>query len=354
LQIEVELIKKAVALLREGELVAFPTETVYGLGADATSERALAKLYAAKGRPISHPVIVHLHSLEQVNDWAENVPESFWTLARKFWPGPLTMIVKRSKKALDQVTGGQSAVGLRMPGHPIALALLKEFGEGIAAPSANKFGHVSPTSSKDVEEEFAGEVSMVLDGGTCRVGIESTIVDLSRDTAQILRPGMILEAQILEALHSLNASSGALDLRAGSPGLLKHSNSETTKSERPSSGQGAENQLRSPGNLPKHYAPKTPLVVVPSHLLEQKVRELCLEASVSVISFAAPIVNASASQDWIIADQEPVLYARAIYGNLRALDRLHKNWIVVEEPPDSPEWAGIRDRLKRASAKLPH
>jgi L-threonylcarbamoyladenylate synthase len=352
LQVEDELIKKAVALLRQGELVAFPTETVYGLGADATSEQALAKLYAAKGRPLSHPVIVHLHALEQVNDWAENVPESFWILARKFWPGPLTMIVKRSKKALDQVTGGQPAVGLRMPGHPVALALLKEFGEGIAAPSANKFGHVSPTSAKDVEEEFAGEVSMVLDGGACRVGIESTIVDLSQGRARILRPGMILEAQIEEALHSLNSSSATSNPMASDGRLRTDATAETTQARPPNAGQGAEKQLRSPGNLPKHYAPTTPLDVVPSDLLEQRIGELCGEASVAVISFGAPTVSGSASQDWIIADKDPILYARAIYGNLRALDRLQRNWILVEEPPDSPEWIGIRDRLKRASMKM--
>jgi L-threonylcarbamoyladenylate synthase len=348
LQIEEALIKKAASLLRHGELVAFPTETVYGLGADATNLDALAKLYSAKGRPTSHPVIVHLHSLEQVNDWAKNVPESFWVLAREFWPGPLTMIVQRSEKALDQVTGGQPAVGLRMPSHPIALALLKEFGEGVAAPSANKFGHVSPTVAKDVEEEFAKEVSLVLDGGPCRVGIESTIVDLSQGSVRILRPGMILAAQIRGALRSGRA---ALDLDTGGAAVnsLPESMQTATESE---SAEGVENELRAPGNLPMHYAPKTPLHVVPSNLLDHRIVELGRGSSVAVISFRAPKVDSSFSRDWIIADQDPILYARAIYANLRALDRLQKNWIVVEEPPDSPEWTGIRDRLKRASAKI--
>jgi L-threonylcarbamoyladenylate synthase len=348
LQVEDELIKKAVALLRKGELVAFPTETVYGLGADATSEPALAKLYAAKGRPVSHPVIVHLHSLEQVNDWAENVPESFWILARKFWPGPLTMIVQKSEKALNQVTGGQAAVGLRMPSHPIALLLLKEFGEGVAAPSANKFGHVSPTVAKDVEEEFAGEVSLVLDGGPCRVGIESTIVDLSQGAVRILRPGMILDAQIREALRSTGA---ALDLVTGFASASSVSEAVQTATN-PESAGGPENQLRAPGNLPTHYAPKTPLHVVPSHLLEHRIVELGGGSSVAVISFGAPKIDSSSPRDWIIADKDPILYARTIYANLRALDRLQKNWIVVEEPPDSPGWIGIRDRLKRASVNM--
>ncbi len=337
MQIDDALIKKAAALLRQGELVAFPTETVYGLGADATSMQALAKLYAAKGRPVSHPVIVHLHALEQVKDWAVDVPDHFWILAEAFWPGPLTMIVRRSLKAVDQVTGGQLAVGLRMPGHPLALALLKEFGEGVAAPSANKFGHVSPTVAKDVEEEFAGEVSLVLDGGACRVGIESTIVDLSGGILKILRPGMIMESQIVQALRAAGA---------------KLQQDLLTEGLAPSSETGQQ-LLRVPGALPKHYAPRTPMALVPSSLLAEKIAEIAESGnlhSIVVIAFATSGANNVLPGDWIVAESDPSLYAQRIYANLRAIDRLQKDLIVVEEPPDTPEWTGIRDRLRRASS----
>jgi L-threonylcarbamoyladenylate synthase len=244
------------------------------------------------------------------------------------------MIVRRSLKAVDQVTGGQLAVGLRMPGHPLALALLEEFGEGVAAPSANKFGHVSPTVAKDVEEEFAREVSLVLDGGACRVGIESTIVDLSGDYLKILRPGMIMESQIAQALRRAGAKL--------QEGLL-------AEGLAPSS-QTGQQQLRVPGALPKHYAPKTPMVLVPSSFLAAKIAEIGNLQSIVVLAFAKPGANNILPGDWIVAESDPSLYAQRIYANLRAIDRLKKDLIIVEEPPDAPEWTGIRDRLRRASS----
>ncbi|MBS2001864.1 MAG: threonylcarbamoyl-AMP synthase, partial [Cyanobacteria bacterium SZAS LIN-5] len=191
---DMTIIEHAVRLLQSGELVAFPTETVYGLGADASNPAAVARLYAAKGRPTNHPVIVHLADSNQLSKWASSVPFAAIQLAEKFWPGPLTLILPKADHVLDEITGGQKSVGLRVPAHPLALELLKAFGGGIIAPSANKFGRLSPTRAEDVRAEFKDEVSLVLDGGPCAVGIESTIVDLSREQPMILRPGMIDQA----------------------------------------------------------------------------------------------------------------------------------------------------------------
>ncbi|MEK7737911.1 MAG: L-threonylcarbamoyladenylate synthase, partial [Pseudomonadota bacterium] len=197
-------IAHAVTLLRAGELVAFPTETVYGLGADAANPAAVAKIFAAKGRPADHPLIVHLPSAEALDAWAREVPESARKLAAAFWPGPLTLILKRQPQVPDAVTGGQDTVGLRVPDHPLALALLKAFDggrfRGIAAPSANRYGRISPTSAAHVRAELGAAVPLVLDGGDCQVGIESTIVDLSRGTPRLLRPGAIGAADIAHVL----------------------------------------------------------------------------------------------------------------------------------------------------------
>ena len=195
------LLAEAVELLRAGELVAFPTETVYGLGADAGNPEALAKIFAAKGRPADHPLIVHVPDVAHLDQWAREIPDAAHLLAQAFWPGPLTLILKRQPTVPDLVTGGQDTVGLRIPHHPLALQLLKAFDGGIAAPSANRFGHISPTTAQHVREELGAAVALVLDGGPCSVGIESTIVDLSRGDPVILRPGMISAAQIDQALH---------------------------------------------------------------------------------------------------------------------------------------------------------
>ena len=197
------MISEAAARLAAGEVIAFPTETVYGLGADASNPQAVAKVFALKGRPSDHPLIVHVASIEGLREWGRDAPPAAFALAESFWPGPLTLIVKRSPRVPDAVTGGQETVGLRCPSHPMAQELLLEFarvGSGaIAAPSANRFGHVSPTTADHVRDEF-GAGLFILDGGACEVGLESTIVDLSRGAPVLLRPGAITRAQIAEVI----------------------------------------------------------------------------------------------------------------------------------------------------------
>ena len=224
-------VEEAAAILRGGGLVAFPTETVYGLGADAANPEAVARIFAAKGRPANHPVIVHLGSVEQLTDWATDIPPAAYRLAQHFWPGPLTLILKRHARVSDAVTGGQDTVGLRVPGHPIALALLAAFSGGIAAPSANRFGWLSPTTAAHVRTGLGASVDYVLDGGPCRVGIESTIIDLSGDYPRLLRPGTITAAGI----------EAVLDKPLAAP---------------------AGEAPHSPGMLPSHYAPQTALTLV--------------------------------------------------------------------------------------------
>lgn len=315
------IIAKAVELLRHGELVAFPTETVYGLGADASNADAIKKLYAAKGRPGNHPVIVHLCEISQLRDWARTVSDDALKLAKEFWPGPLTLILPKADRVDNRLTGGQDSVGLRMPAHPFALALLRAFGDGVAAPSANKFGRLSPTTAEDVRTEFAEQVSLVLDGGPCQIGIESTIVDLSRSSPVILRPGMIDRLSIESVIG---------------PVLL------------PNSIEGQPEVTRAPGGLPSHYAPKTPLRLVQ----RDELRELLQEESSAgnrwaVMAFTSRVFDLP----WILADPDPTIFARDLYANLRRLDRLELDQILVEQPPDGSAWDGIRDRLMRAATK---
>lgn len=314
-------VQKAVEALRQGQLVAFPTETVYGLGADAASSAALERLYKAKGRPTNHPVIVHLHHVDQLGDWAASVSGPAKLLAEAFWPGPLTLIVPRAAHVLDQVTGGQSTVGLRIPNHRLALDLLQCFGGGLAAPSANKFGRLSPTTAQDVVADFADEVAMVLDGGPCDVGIESTIVDVTSADVRILRPGMILADHIEEVL--------------GKPLSLPGN-----KYQAP----------RVSGGLPSHYAPQTPLVLVASEKLEQIIKaELAAGKKLAVLSFCISSTG-TASGAAIVAPGEASEYARQLYRNLRKLDQSNSDLIVVEQVPPGGAWSGVADRLQRAAA----
>jgi L-threonylcarbamoyladenylate synthase len=325
-ELDADLIVRAAALLRRAELVAFPTETVYGLGADASSREALSKLYATKGRPADHPVIVHLFSFSQVKEWAVDVPDFLEPLAQRFWPGPLTVVLRRSSRVLDQVTGGQDTVALRVPAHPIALALLREFGGGLAAPSANRFGRISPTRADDVTRDLGDAVSLVLDGGSCQVGIESTILDLSGGgTARILRPGMILSTDI-EAVTGVPVESMT---------------SQTAQ---------AKTQIRVPGALPSHYAPQTPLILLPPSLLIAGVEKLLKQQpkQLAVLAFQPDSAN-QAQVAWHQAASEPNAYARELYWQLRRLDALKAEWIVVEQPPDEAQWSGIIDRLRRAA-----
>ena len=310
---------RAVATLRAGGLVAFPTETVYGLGADASNPAAVKKVFAAKGRPHDHPLIVHIASVAQLRDWACDVPAAALALAQKFWPGPLTLILKRAPGVSDLVTGGQDSVALRVPSHPLAQALLQAFGGGMVGPSANRFGHVSATTAAHVLQEFGDTVACVLDGGACEVGIESTIVDLSGDRPALLRPGCITPAQI-EAV--LGAPLTAPD--AHSP--------------------------RAPGTLAKHYAPRTPVMLVEADLIDELTRSFVRQGKrVAVLARAAqrPLLDRLV---WIAAAPDAAGYAHDLYAHLRALDDAGSDVMIVEAPPLAPEWAAVRDRLARAAA----
>ena len=326
--VEPEQISRACELLRNGDLVAFPTETVYGLGADASNTASLRKLYAAKGRPTDHPVIVHLYSVDQIADWVKRIPECLEPLAKSFWPGPLTVVLPKADHVSLLVTGGQDTVALRIPSHPVALQLLKAFGGGLAAPSANKFGRISPTRAEDVTQEFGDEIAMVLDGGACQVGIESTILDLSGDQPRILRPGMIEAADL--------QNSTGIEIVAMST-------------------SGAPEAVRVPGALLSHYAPVTRLKLISSRDLEHHLGKYLDEGTkLAVLTLNGGLVRRFSSSQFLLArieaPQDPVLYAHNLYHSLRELDKVGADLIVVEETPEEPPWSGIKDRLRRAAA----
>ena len=312
-------IQDAVATLKAGGLVAFPTETVYGLGADAANPEAVAKIYAAKGRPSDHPLIVHVADAVQLPLWAREVPRAAHTLAKAFWPGPLTLILKRAAHVPDAVTGGQDTVALRVPSHPVALALLRAFGGGIAAPSANRYGRVSATTAQHVRDEFGSAVTCVLDGGACDLGIESTIVDLSRDAPALLRPGHITAAQLEAALGCPLAAPDA---------------------EAP----------RAPGTLAKHYAPQTPVMLMEPDLLIELAASLTRQGQRVAVLARSALQPVLAGLTWIAAPVDPVGYGHDLYANLRALDEADCDALLVEEPPLEPAWVAVRDRLMRAAA----
>ncbi len=317
---------RAVELLRAGELVAFPTETVYGLGADASNPAAVAKIFAAKGRPADHPLIVHLAGHDAVDHWAEQVPAVAWELMETFWPGPLTLILKKQAWVPSTVTGGQDTVGLRVPGHPVALELLRRFaavaGEhaGIAAPSANRFGRISPTTAAHVQEELGDRVSLILDGGPCTVGIESTIVDCSRGEPVVLRPGHISPAH-LEAVFGRRL---AIQTAAGAP--------------------------RVSGSLAAHYAPQTPMRLVASErLLDFLNAQRHKGDRCGVIAHSQP-PQAGMPHVWRLLAADPVAYAHDLYAALREMDHAGVALIAVEALPETAEWAAVADRLRRAVA----
>jgi L-threonylcarbamoyladenylate synthase len=312
-------VARAAASLRAGELVAFPTETVYGLGADAANPAAVAKIFAAKGRPADHPLIVHLPDASHMPAWAREIPDHAMQLAARFWPGPLTLILKRHPSVLDAVTGDQDTVGLRVPGHPLALALLCEFGGGVAAPSANRFGHVSPTTAAHVRDEFGATLGMILDGGPCEVGIESTILDLSSGAPRILRPGQL----------------GA-DVLAGVLGEL------------PGFGDGEVPRVS--GSLESHYAPTTPLrLVAPEGLADEVRLALQKEQRIIVMAFG-PAPLPTPGTEWRIGSSDAGRYAHDLYACLREFDTLARDLILVEQPPAEEAWRAVRDRLQRAAA----
>ena len=308
--------RQALAALRRGDVIGLPTETVYGLAADASRPEAVRRIFELKGRPADHPLIVHVADARQLERWARDIPESAHVLAAAFWPGPLTLILAKQPGVPDEVTGGQATVGLRCPAHPMALALLHEFDGGLAAPSANRFGHVSPTTSAHVREEFGDAVPVVLDGGDCAVGIESTILDLSGDTPRILRPGRITRAQI-EALVGAVAEGGD----AHSP--------------------------RASGTLDAHYAPRTALLLLPREALAAEARQQeALGKRVAVLTMH-PLPPGLRG---IALPVDPDGYAHGLYAALRSLDALGANLLLAQRPPESRDWLAVNDRLRRSAA----
>ena len=309
-----ETIISAASALRSGQLVAFPTETVYGLGADASNAEAVARIYEVKGRPSDHPLIVHIASMDAIAHWATDIPEYAITLARDFWPGPMTLVLKRSDLAKDFITGGQDTVGLRVPAHPIALALIKEFnaigGYGIAAPSANRFGAVSPTTAQAVEEELAeylDEQDLILDGGPCLVGVESTIIDCTGPTPMLLRLGAITPLMIEE-------STGLIAL-------------ESNPSE-----------IRVSGSLDSHYSPKAKVILdVVAIAGDGLIAPDQIPTPNGVVRLAAP----STIEE----------YARVLYHALRNADQQGLEAVVVLQPGGDGLAAAIRDRVQRSASK---
>ena len=301
----------AAKLLKAGGLVALPTETVYGLGADATNKDAVARIYKVKGRPADHPLIVHIHSMQSLADWADEIPSYAISLARDFWPGPMTLVLKRSILAEDFVTGGQPTVGLRVPDHVIALALLSEFakigGKGIAAPSANRFGHVSPTTAQAVQDEigaFLDQQDLILDGGPSQVGVESTIIDCTSDAPRILRPGAIT-IEMVEESTGLKVSS-------------------------------TESNIRVSGSLENHYSPNATVDLNRTPTAGEGFIALAdIQTPANVIRLAAP----NSVED----------FARLMYAALREGDAQGLKSVVVTEPDGDGLALAIRDRLMRAS-----
>ncbi len=315
-------IAKAVDLLHQGRLVAFPTETVYGLGADAGNAKAVTGIFKAKGRPADHPLIVHIASPAQLSDWASTVPETAQRLAKRFWPGPLTLILKKRPEVANEITGGQDTVGLRIPDNPVALRLLRAFAGGIAAPSANRFKRVSPTQAAHVAEELDGRVDLILDGGPCRVGVESTIIDLSGTTPLLLRPGRISKAEIEQELQC--------ELT-----VISNTNNDTP---------------RAPGQMAVHYAPMTSTRLIPSERLDESIRQLTDQGKkIGLLAYQFES-KPSASVTMIHLPKSPDDYAQGLYSALRELDRLGLDTILVEQAPESNEWYAVNDRLKKAAA----
>lgn len=313
-------IARAVAVLRDGGLAAFPTETVYGLGADARNPEAVRRIYALKGRPATHPLIVHIAGAADLAAWARDIPSAAQALAARFWPGPLTLVLKRAPGVDDSVTGGQDTVALRAPAHPVARALLRAFGGGIAAPSANRYGSLSPTSAEHVRAEFGAELACVLDGGASEVGVESTILDLSGTRPAVLRPGRITASE-LEAV--LGTPLAAAD----------------------------EDSPRAPGGEAQHYAPRTPLALVePARLAERTLDLLARGRKVAVLAREVPRPTLAKELAWISAPPDAAGYAHELYADLRRLDAARGHILLVEVPPQGEAWAAVHDRLGRAAS----
>lgn len=305
-------IEAAARFLRIGRVVAFPTETVYGLGANALDAEAVARIYAIKGRPATSPLIVHVDSIEMARSLVHAWPENADALARKFWPGPLTLVVKKQPAIPDIVTAGLASVGLRMPAHPVALALIRAAGVPIAAPSANRFTELSPTTADHVRQSLGGDVDYILDGGPCAVGIESTVISLARPQPTLLRPGGISRLELESVIGSIVAGSDPVGGAHPAPGM--HA---------------------------RHYSPRTPLFLVTNGKLPEQGNGIYLQHT------RPP----SCPNETIKMPNEAPDYAAALYENLHQADAANYDWIAVDLPPNAPEWEAVHDRLRRAASE---
>ena len=325
LPVDERAIRAAVDVLECSGLVAMPTETVYGLAANAEDEKAVKKIFEAKNRPMTHPLIVHITGEEALDHWACDIPQSAYVLARKFWPGPLTMILKKSDAVGDWITGGQDSVGLRCPSHPWAVALIKAFAgkhhRGLAAPSANTFGRISPTCAQHVRDDLGekpkGKVDFILDGGQCEVGVESTIINLSGEHPEILRHGAVTRGMLEEALGCAVPDGG-------------------------------KDSPRVSGSLKSHYAPKTKVILSDNIAAEL---EKLKDKKVAVMACGQALEQTPAHVvKWFIAPSDASEYMHVLYTRLHELDQTGADLILIETPPTGDAWNAVQDRLNRAAA----
>jgi L-threonylcarbamoyladenylate synthase len=313
-------ILQAAELLRQGKLVAIPTETVYGLGTNARNPVAVKRVFDAKGRPADHPLIVHIADVNQLIDWAVNIPDKVYRLAEKFWPGPLTLVLQKHPSVPYEVTGGQETIALRIPNHPVALAVLKAFGGGIAAPSANRYCRISPTQASHVEEELGDKVDMILDGGICEVGLESTIIDLTSETPRLLRPGQINQSEIAALLQT----------------TVKIPDNDEV--------------IRVSGRKEVHYAPQTQTLLCTKEQFEVVLGGDAFQGKhkIGLLTYAR-----SVRSEWfdqiMVMPSDVNAYGHDLYGRLRELDHAGLDLILIEQPPQTEEWRAVNDRLEKAT-----
>jgi L-threonylcarbamoyladenylate synthase len=316
---------EAVRLLRAGKLVAVPTETVYGLAGDAANPTAVAAIFAAKGRPTNHPLIVHLPSAERMTRWARDIPPAAWRLADAFWPGPLTLLLQKCSAVSSAATGGRDTIGLRVPAHPVLRQILVELDSGLAAPSANPYQRLSPTTAEQAMQGLGGRIDAVLDGGPCSVGLESTIVDLTGAVPRIVRAGPITRAQIETVL--------------GVPVEFPEQHTAAV-----------------PGNIAVHYQPRTPLHIVASEAIRSRIALLTANARIA-IAYHSPNLGEDIAlhANEVIAHArlpaDKAGYARALYTVLHTLDRSGAEAIWIERPPTGEDWRDVHDRLSKAAVQ---
>jgi L-threonylcarbamoyladenylate synthase len=313
-----EDIDDAVHLLRAGRLVAVPTETVYGLAADASNAEAVGRIFAAKQRPANHPLIVHLADSGQLSRWARDIPDAAWRLAKTFWPGPLTLLLHKADAVPPEVTGGRATIGLRVPAHPVLLRILETLGGGLAAPSANPHKRLSPTTADQVMAGLNGRIDAVLDGGPCAVGVESTIVDLTGDTPRIVRAGPITRRELEHALGS----------RVEFP---------------------EQHDTAVPGNVAVHYQPRTPLHLFDTHTLRSRLAQLPTAAGIALAHTSQDLPISAGVLRTLLLPADKAGFARALYEVLHTLDQVGAKAIWLELPPAHEDWRDVHDRLSRAA-----